>query len=132
MHENFVDLCEAIPGLAADVRYAGSRNLTGAPLDGYLAPKALATREAAAALGVAFAQAQKLGYGMLVFDAYRPQKAVDCFVRWSQQPEDGSTRAEYYPTLNKADLFPHIALLTVHAAVGAEGLALHEGTFVAT
>ena len=86
MHEGFVDLCEAIPGLRAEIRYATAHNLTGHPLAGYLAPKAVGTIEMAKALRPAFAQAKSLGYGMLVYDAYRPQKAVDDFVRWSLLP----------------------------------------------
>lgn len=106
MHEGFIDLQEAIPGLAAEVRYATPHNLTGHPLAGYRAGRALATREAAEALRRAFAHARKLGYGMLVYDAYRPQKAVDDFVAWSQLPEDGKTKAEFYPELEKTQLFP--------------------------
>ena len=116
MHE-FVDLTEAVPGVLAEVRYATSHNLTGHPLAGYTAPRALATREAAQALAIAFAQAQRLGYGMLVYDAYRPQKAVDDFVRWSRLPEDGETREEFYPHLDKGQLFPlgYIALRSGHS-----------------
>ena len=105
MDERFVDLAEAVPGIRMEIRYATHHNLTGHPLTGYLAPRALATREAAAALKKAFAAAQRLGYGMLIYDAYRPQKAVDDFVAWSNQPEDGLTKAEFYPLLDKQDLF---------------------------
>lgn len=106
MHEGFVNLCEAIPGMACEARYATAHNLTGHPLAGYLAPKALGCREMAEALAVAFAKAQELGYGMLIYDAYRPQKAVGDFVKWSLEPETGETKAEFYPELTKADLFP--------------------------
>ena len=106
MTTGFVDLAEYIPGLAVEARYATHHNLTGHPLAGYRAQKALARVEAAQALRCAFALAQQLGYGMLIYDAYRPQKAVDDFVRWSQQPEDDLTRAEFYPALEKTQLFP--------------------------
>ena len=102
----FVDLAEYIPGLAVEARYATCHNLTGHPLAGYRAQKALARVEAAQALRCAFALAQQLGYGMLVYDAYRPQKAVDDFVRWSEAAEDGVTRQEFYPALEKTQLFP--------------------------
>ena len=106
MHAGFVDLLEVIPGIQSDIRYAAAHNLTGHPLAGYRTAKALATREAADALGIAFRQARRLGYGMLVYDAYRPQKAVDDFVRWSREPETGETKAEFYPELAKEQLFP--------------------------
>lgn len=104
--EGFVDLSEVISGIGTDIRYATAHNLTGHPLAGYLAPKALATREAAAALAAAFQKARRLGYGMLVYDAYRPQKAVDDFVVWSREAETGATKAEFYPELEKKALFP--------------------------
>ncbi len=106
MKNGFVDLVAYLPGLEVCPRYATATNLTGHPLNGYLAEKALATEEAAAALGKAFALARQLGYGMLVYDAYRPQKAVDDFVLWSEKPEDGLTKAAYYPALEKTQLFP--------------------------
>ena len=129
MHE-FVDLTEAVPGVQAEVRYATCHNLTGHPLSGYAAPRALATREAAQALAVAYEQAQRLGYGMLVYDAYRPQKAVDDFVRWSRLPEDGTTRAEFYPRLDKGQLFPlgYIALRSGHSRGSTIDLTLTDAS----
>ena len=106
MKSGFVDLAEYLPGLAVEARYATAENLTGHPLAGYRAEKALATVEAAQALRIAFDLARELGYGMMVYDAYRPQKAVDDFVRWSEAPEDGLTKARYYPALEKTRLFP--------------------------
>lgn len=106
MEAGFVDLAVYVPGAAVEVRYATSHNLTGHPLDGYRAGKALATVEAAEALRRAYALAQQLGYGMLIYDAYRPQKAVDDFVRWSEAAEDGRTKGEFYPALEKTQLFP--------------------------
>ncbi len=105
MEHGFVDLARAVPGIETEIRYATAHNLTGHPLAGYMAERALATEQAAQALGVAFGQAQTMGYGMLIYDAYRPQKAVDDFIRWSEAPEDGLTRAEFYPRQDKSRLF---------------------------
>lgn len=129
MHDGFVDLAQAVPGIAVDARYATPDNLTGRPLDGYHANRALATREAARALADAFAAAQALGLGMLVYDAYRPQKAVDCFVRWSSQPEDGLTREAYYPALERTQLFPlgYIARRSGHTRGSTIDLTLTDG-----
>lgn len=106
MHEGFVDLCEAVPGVQAEVRYATAHNLTGHPLAGYRAGRALAAREVGEALKTAYALARQYGYGLLIYDAYRPKKAVADFVAWSQESETGETKAEFYPELTKADLFP--------------------------
>lgn len=105
MEQGFVDLAQAVPGVTTDIRYATAHNLTGHPLAGYLAGKAIATREAASALNLAFDLAKQLGYGMLIYDAYRPQKTVDDFIRWSEKPEDNLTRAEFYPAQDKTRLF---------------------------
>lgn len=115
--EPLVYLTDVVPGLQEEIRYATAHNLTGHPLAGYCAGRAMATRETAIALRKALQAAQRWGYGLLVYDAYRPQKAVDDFVRWSQQPEDGLTKAEFYPTLEKCDLFPqgYIALRSGHS-----------------
>lgn len=132
MDERFVDLAEVVPGIRTEIRYATRHNLTGHPLAGYLAPKALATREAAAALKKAFAAARSLGYGMLIYDAYRPQKAVNDFVAWSNRPEDGLTKAEFYPSLDKQDLFPlgYIAEKSGHSRGSTIDLTLTDSSGV--
>ena len=84
MQAGFVSLGMLHPSLMLDIRYATSHNLAGEPLDGYLAPKALATHEAAQALGQALRIFDRHGYGLCIYDAYRPQKAVNHFLRWSQ------------------------------------------------
>ena len=50
-------------------------------------------------------EAESLGFGLLLWDGYRPQRAVDCFLRWAQQPEDGRTKLRHYPNINKAEMF---------------------------
>lgn len=129
MKDGFVDLAQAIPGLQTDIRYATAHNLTGRPLSGYRAGKAVATVAAARALAAAFALAKRMGYGMLVFDAYRPQKAVEDFVRWSREPEDNRTRAEFYPQLEKQQLFPlgYIAQRSGHSRGSTIDLTLLDG-----
>ena len=106
MQPGFVDLGAYIPGIAVDARYATAHNLTGHPLAGYRAEKAFCTVEAANALAKAAEVFRQMGYGVLIYDAYRPQKAVDDFVAWSQEPENFATKAEFYPALEKTDLFP--------------------------
>ena len=106
MQAGFVDLGAYIPGISVEARYATSHNLTGHPLAGYCAEKAFATVEAANALQKAVNVFRQMGYGVLIYDAYRPQKAVNDFVVWSQEEENFATKAEFYPALEKADLFP--------------------------
>ena len=104
--DGFVRLDEAIPGLVVELRYATVDNFVGRPVDGY-GPDARAflSTPAAEALGRAQAALVPFGLGLKVFDAYRPQRAVDHFVRWGRDLADRSTKAEYYPDVAKKDLF---------------------------
>ena len=101
----FVRLGEAVPGVVLDVRYHGADNFVGAPVDGYEAPAAIMTEPAADALRRVQAALRARGFGLKVFDAYRPQSAVDHFVRWAADPSDRRTKAEYYPDVPKSELF---------------------------
>ena len=102
---DFVRLSGAIPGIVVDVRYYGDDNFVGAPIDGYEAPAALLTQSAAAALRQVQASLRPHGFALKVFDAYRPQTAVDHFVRWAADPADDRTKAAYYPDVPKSELF---------------------------
>jgi D-alanyl-D-alanine dipeptidase len=88
-----------------DIRYASDDNFVGAPIDGYERPLCLLTPEAAAALVRANEIVSEIGYRLVVFDCYRPQRAVDHFVRWSYYPMDQKKKAEYYPNVDKRTLF---------------------------
>lgn len=82
--EGFCYVHRAIPDAVMDIRYAGRDNFMGRPADGYLAPFAILTRQAAAALAKAANEFRKQGLYIRVLDAYRPQRAVDHFVRWAE------------------------------------------------
>ncbi len=103
--EGFVYLSEALPDAKFDVRYATAHNFTGKVVDGYLSDNISATGKAAEALQKVSADVQKKGYGLLIYDAYRPKRAVDFFIQWSNQPEDNLTKDEFYPDFAKQDLF---------------------------
>ncbi len=101
----FVDAASAVPGLLADIRYAGSHNFTGRPIDGYEAPRCLLTREAAAALADVARDVSSRGLHIKVFDCYRPTRAVANFVRWARDIGDTAAKAEFYPNVDKRTLF---------------------------
>jgi len=103
--EDFIDLKELMPNLRSDLRYYGSNNFVGTPIEGYYAPKVLLTKDAANALKKVQDELERLGFGLLVYDAYRPQRATDHFVKWAEDDADTSTKLEYYPNINKKDLF---------------------------
>jgi D-alanyl-D-alanine dipeptidase len=92
LHQEFVFVDELVSGIRWDAKYATWDNFTGKPVDGYIANRIVGSRALCAALKRARGKAAFLGFGLLLWDGYRPQRAVDCFVRWSQQPEDGRTK----------------------------------------
>jgi zinc D-Ala-D-Ala dipeptidase len=104
MNDQFVFVDEYVSGIYWDAKYATWDNFTGRPVDGYVANRIVGTRPLCAALERAREEAASLGVGLLLWDGYRPQRAVDSFLRWSQQPEDGRTKLRHYPNIDKADM----------------------------
>ena len=102
----FVSVGEVIPDVLLDIRYYSSFNFIGERIDGYEEPAALLTREAAQALKEASNEAMEQGFRLKVFDTYRPQKAVDHFMRWAKDPEDIRMKAFFYPELEKTEIIP--------------------------
>ena len=103
--EGFVYIAEEIPSVREEIRYAGCHNFLGRPVDGYAAAKSVCTVQAAQALKAAAKRFESDGFTLLIYDAYRPQRAVDHFVRWSLDLDDIAAKAEFYPDLDKAELF---------------------------
>lgn len=103
--EAFVDVSTLAPDLIVDMRYAGNNNFVGRPIAGYQEPICLLTREAATALAAVQRDLAPFGLGLKVFDCYRPRRAVDDFVQWARDPTDQARRAEYYPRIDKSQLF---------------------------
>ena len=103
--EGFVYLDEAIPGIVIELKYTTDDNFVGQPIDGYEHGHAILSEPAAAALAEVQAALQPFGLGLKVFDAYRPQRAVDHFVRWAGDLEDQRTKPDFYPDVAKEDLF---------------------------
>ena len=102
----FITLGEAIPDVLLEIRYYSAFNFIGERIDGYEQPLALLTREAAARLKEVSDELIGKGYRLRIFDAYRPQKAVDHFMRWARDPSDTRMKAYFYPGLDKKELIP--------------------------
>jgi D-alanyl-D-alanine dipeptidase len=101
---DFVYLDERVPGIRWDAKYATWDNFTGRPVDGYLANRIVGTTALCVALDSAQGKAESLGMGLLIWDGYRPQRAVDRFLSWSTQPEDGRTKQRHYPNIDRTEL----------------------------
>ncbi len=103
--DGFVYLSEAVEGAALDVRYYTEHNFVGQRIDGYEAPRVILTRQAAKPLAEIQAELKPFGLGLKFFDGYRPQRAVDHFVRWAKDVADTRMKAEFYPGVEKKNLF---------------------------
>ena len=101
----FVSLTEAVPDVILEIRYYSTYNFVGDRIDGYEEPCALITREAAEALAGAARDAEEQGYILKIYDAYRPQTAVDNFIEWAEDIDDTRMKAYFYPELDKSVLF---------------------------
>ena len=101
----FVELSEAVPDAILEIRYYSTYNFVGERIDGYEAPVALLTREAAEALREVSDDLAEQGFRLKIYDAYRPQSAVDHFKRWAADPEEVSMKQCFYPELDKSVLF---------------------------
>ncbi|MFV3368749.1 M15 family metallopeptidase [Pseudomonas sp. NY15435] len=103
--DGFVYLDQLLESARYDVRYAGDDNFVGEPIDGYLKPRIILTREAATALAAVEKDVALSGLALKIFDGYRPQRAVNDFRRWAADPQDIRQKARYYPDLDKPALF---------------------------
>lgn len=103
--EGFVEIRDAVPGIQVELRYLTGDNFVGEPIDGYEAERCYITAEAARALARVQHELSHVGLSLKVFDAYRPQRAVDHFVRWAGDLDDTKMKARYYPDVEKAHLF---------------------------
>jgi len=105
MPERFVDIKDVIPQIQLDIRYSGQHNFVGQKVDGYLAPKCFLTKEAAEALAGVQKDLEPYSLSLKIYDCYRPQRAVNHFVRWATEIENTKTKKEFYPTVDKRNLF---------------------------
>lgn len=105
IEEGFAFVDELVPGIRWDAKYATWDNFVGKPVDGYLVNRIVGTKALCGALEKARDKAESLGFGLLLWDGYRPQRAVDHFMRWSKEPEDGRKKARHYPNIDRPQMF---------------------------
>jgi D-alanyl-D-alanine dipeptidase len=103
--KGFVELRDVIPDIILDLRYQTNHNFIGIPIDGYVANKCYLTRAAADSLAKVQAELSKFSLSLKIYDAYRPQRAVNHFVIWAKDLSDTLTKKEFYPDVDKNRLF---------------------------
>ncbi|OZM74636.1 D-alanyl-D-alanine dipeptidase [Amycolatopsis antarctica] len=101
----FVALSDVDSTILQEIRYTGEHDFVGRPVNGYLEPMCIITRPAAEALRTAQQQLLPRGYTLKVYDCFRPQRSVDDFVAWAEDPDDTEMKAEFYPDIDKSRLF---------------------------
>lgn len=101
---DFVLLSEVVPDAILEVRYYSTYNFVGERIDGYEEPVIIVTKETAAALAKVSAELKTQGYLLKVFDGYRPQRAVEHFVRWAADSDNQKMKSYFYPDVDKSSL----------------------------
>jgi D-alanyl-D-alanine dipeptidase len=121
IHNGFCSL-EKIP---FDIRYATHNNFIGRPIVGYIANKCIVSNAVADALMIAQEKAMMAGYSLIVFEAYRPLKALEDIVQWSLNT-DIQNKDRFYPNIDKDTLFDlgYIALRSTHTRGAAIDVTL--------
>ena len=102
---DFVEVTEVIPDVILEIRYYTTYNFVGARVDGYERPLALMTRQAADSLKAVSDELKAHGYRLKIWDTYRPQRAVNHFIRWAEDTQDTAMKAIFYPMVDKSLLF---------------------------
>ncbi|GLY02229.1 D-Ala-D-Ala dipeptidase VanX [Actinoplanes sp. NBRC 101535] len=128
MHDDFAFVDELVPGIRWDAKYATWDNFTGKPVDGYVVNRIVGTRALCAALALAEEKAAALGFGLLLWDGYRPQRAVDNFIRWAEEPEDGRKKERHYPNIDRPDMFDqgYVATKSGHSRGSTVDLTIYD------
>lgn len=101
----FVEIREVIPDIVLDLRYYTNHNFLGRKVNGYYSDKCYLTKAAADSLAKIQDELRSFGLSLKIYDAYRPQRAVDDFVKWAKDLSDTITKIEFYPTVDKSRLF---------------------------
>lgn len=103
--KGFVYLNNIDKTIQSELRYITNNNFIGKPIDGYKENVVIVSLPTAIALHKIQTQLLKDSLSLKIFDAYRPQQAVDHFARWAKQLNDNLMKKQYYPDVKKSQLF---------------------------
>lgn len=129
--KGFVHLRDIDPTIVQDIRYAGSHNFVGRPIRGYLASECILSEPAAKALEAVQRKLAEKKLSLIVWDCYRPKRAVDDFLQWSKDPTHAEMKAEFYPNTDKEKLFAlgYLATRSAHSRGSTVDLGVVPVTF---
>ncbi len=127
--EGFTYVDDVIPDLEVELRYNTSNNFVGKHIDGYHSNKLILTKQTAQALKLVHEDLQNINLCLKVYDGYRPQQAVNHFVRWAKVLNDTISKAVFYPNVEKRSLFKegYIASKSGHSRGSTIDLTIIDG-----
>jgi D-alanyl-D-alanine dipeptidase len=103
--EDFVDVKSVIPDIILELRYFSNHNFIGKRVDGYNAEICYLTKAAAESLAKVQEELKKFNLSLKLYDCYRPHRAVQHFIRWANDLSDTLMKKEFYPSVDKRNLF---------------------------
>lgn len=129
--KGFVYLRDIDPTIVEDIRYAGSHNFVGRPIEGYRAAECILSDRAATALKTVQSMLAEKKLSLIVWDCYRPKRAVDDFLQWSKDPTHAEMKAEFYPRTDKQRLFAlgYLATRSAHSRGSTVDLGIVPSSF---
>jgi D-alanyl-D-alanine dipeptidase len=127
--DGFAHVHDVIPDLDVVLRYFSSHNFVGDSIEGYKANNLILTIQTAEALKQVQDELQSQNLCLKVYDGYRPQRAVNHFIRWAKDLNDTINKQEFYPKVEKRHLFRdgYIAALSGHSRGSTVDLTIIDG-----
>ncbi|MDT0559279.1 M15 family metallopeptidase [Ichthyenterobacterium sp. W332] len=127
--DGFVYAKSMIKDLDVELRYYSTNNFVGDTITGYKSNRLILTEPTVEALQNVQNELQNLGYCLKVFDGYRPQRAVNHFIRWAKDLNDTINKSRFYPEVEKRHLFKeeYIATRSGHSRGSTIDLTIIDG-----
>lgn len=127
--DGFVYVSSVIPDLDVELRYNTTNNFVGKRIEGYKTNKLILTKKAAIALKQVQESLRNQNLCLMVYDGYRPQRAVNHFMRWAKNLNDTINKQAYYPDVDKLNLFveEYIAARSGHSKGSTVDLTIIDG-----
>jgi len=127
--EGFVYAKDSIKDLDVELRYYTTNNFVGDTIDGYQSNKLILTKETVEALKKVQHDLQQQNLCLKVYDGYRPQRAVNHFMRWAKDLNDTINKQQFYPDVEKRYLFreEYIATRSGHSRGSTLDLTIIDG-----
>ncbi len=127
--DGFVYVKTIIPDLEVELKYYSTDNFVGDTIDGYKSNRLILTKPTAEQLNLVQEELQEQNLCLKVFDGYRPQRAVDHFIRWAKDLNDTINKARFYPNVTKKNLFveEYIASRSGHSKGSTVDLTIIDG-----